>query len=151
MSTSPAKVRHGYYLEDLSLGMSHEVRHTVSERDVDDFARICGDYNPIHMDEAYAASTPFGGRIAHGALTASYISAILGNDLPGPGSIFVSLELKFRTPVRIGTEVVARAEISKINERRRMVDMAVQCTANGKVVARGSATVIVQPRPAEEN
>ncbi len=147
MSTKKPDPRHGYYLEDLSLGMSHEVSHTVTEQDVDDFARICGDYNPIHMDEDYAAQTPFGGRIAHGALTASYISAILGNDLPGPGAIFMTLELKFRAPVRIGDTVVARAEVSDIHMRRGKVTMAVRCTVGQTVVCKGIAGVMVEKKP----
>lgn len=149
MTTNASAIdsKHGYYLEDLEEGLSKEVTHTVTERDVEDFARICGDYNPIHMDEEYAAQTPFGGRIAHGALTASYISAILGNDLPGPGAVFMTLELKFRAPVRIGETVVARAEVAKINARRHMVTMAVKCLVGDKVVARGEAGVMVEPRP----
>ena len=139
--------RHGYYLEDLAVGMNHEVTHTVTEQDVEDFARICGDYNPIHMDEEYAANTAFGGRIAHGALTASYISAILGNDLPGPGAIFMTLELKFRAPVRIGNTVVAHAQVAEINERRGKVTMAVNCSVNGKVVVKGVAGVMVEKKP----
>jgi 3-hydroxybutyryl-CoA dehydratase len=145
MSLDP---KHGYYLEDLSLGMSHEVSHTVTEKDVEDFARICGDFNPIHMDEDYAAKTPFGGRIAHGALTASYISAILGNDLPGPGAIFMTLELKFRAPVRIGDTVIARAEVAEINERRGKVMMKVQCSVGDKVVVKGDAGVMGEKKPA---
>lgn len=146
---TPAKIdpRHGYYLEDLTVGMSKEVAHTVTEQDVEDFARICGDYNPIHMDEEYAANTPFGGRIAHGALTASYISAILGNDLPGPGAIFMTLELKFRAPVRIGATVLAHAEVAEINTRRGKVTMAVNCSVEGKVVAKGIAGVMVEKKP----
>ncbi|MDQ7018159.1 MAG: MaoC family dehydratase [Robiginitomaculum sp.] len=147
MSPDP---KHGYYLEDLAVGMFHEVSHTVTEKDVDDFARICGDYNPIHMDEDYASKTPFGGRIAHGALTASYISAILGNDLPGPGAIFMTLELKFRAPVRIGDTVIARAEVGDINERRGKVAMKVQCSVAGKVVVKGVAGVMVEKRPVAE-
>lgn len=147
MDKSAIDPKHGYYLEDLEEGLSKEVSHTVTERDVEDFARICGDYNPIHMDEEYASKTPFGGRIAHGALTASYISAILGNDLPGPGAVFMTLELKFRAPVRIGETVVARAEVAKINARRHMVTMAVKCSVGDKVVARGEAGVMVEPRP----
>ncbi|PHS24381.1 MAG: (R)-hydratase [Robiginitomaculum sp.] len=146
MSSDP---RHGYYLEDMKIGMFHEVSHTVTAKNVDDFARICGDYNPIHMDEDYAAKTPFGGRIAHGALTASYISAILGNDLPGPGAIFMTLELKFRAPVRIGDTVVARAEVVEINDRRGKVAMKVQCSVGDKVVVKGMAGVMVEKRPVD--
>ncbi|MEL7232057.1 MAG: MaoC family dehydratase, partial [Pseudomonadota bacterium] len=82
-------VKDGYKFEDLSIGMSHETVHTITEKDIDLFAEVSGDRNPLHMDEAYASQTPFGQRIAHGALTASYISGILGNNLPGPGAIFV--------------------------------------------------------------
>lgn len=136
----------GFYIEDLEIGMSREVTHQVSEQDVDDFARISGDYNPLHMDEEYAKNTPFGGRIAHGAMTASYCSAILGNEIPGPGAIFMSLELKFRAPVRIGDTVLARAEVGEINTRRRFVVMVVTCTVEGKVVAKGKAGVMVKSK-----
>lgn len=136
----------GFYIEDLEVGMSREVTHQVSEQDVDDFARISGDYNPLHMDEEYAKTTPFGGRIAHGAMTASYCSAILGNDIPGPGAIFMSLELKFRAPVRIGDTVLARAEVGEINARRKHVVMVVTCSVEGKVVAKGKAGVMVKSR-----
>ena len=80
-------MKQGKTFEELEVGMAVSIEHQVSEQDVQDFARVSGDYNPLHMDEEYAKTTAFGGRIAHGALTASYISAILGNDLPGPGAV----------------------------------------------------------------
>ncbi len=141
------KVEHGFYIEDLEVGMMREVSHTVSEQDVADFARISGDYNPLHMDEEYAKTTPFGGRIAHGALTASYISAILGNDLPGPGAVFTTLELKFRAPVRIGDTVLARATVDDVNVRRRRVTLDVRCMVGETVIAKGKAGVMVDARP----
>ncbi|MBL4596840.1 MAG: MaoC family dehydratase [Robiginitomaculum sp.] len=143
-------MKHGFYIEELHIGMSREVTHTVSEQDVDDFARISGDYNPLHMDEEYAKTTPFGGRIAHGALTASYISAILGNDLPGPGAVFTTLELKFRAPVRIGDTVVAKAMVEQINVRRRRVVLDVRCMVGDVVIAKGKAGVMVDARPTTE-
>src|SRR5271170_4522447 len=95
----------GLCLEDLSVGQSAARTRTVTEADIVAFAAVTGDENPVHMDEAYAAATPFKGRIAHGMLSAGYISAVLGVDLPGPGAIYLSQSLRFRRPVRIGDEV----------------------------------------------
>ena len=89
------------YYEDLEIGQAHETVHTIRDEDITKFAEVSGDYNPLHMDDEYAAQTPFGQRIAHGALTASYISGILGNNLPGPGAIFTGLSMRFRRPVYI--------------------------------------------------
>ncbi|VAV91560.1 MaoC family protein [hydrothermal vent metagenome] len=145
------KITHGFYIEDMEIGLSREVSHTVSEQDVTDFARISGDYNPLHMDEEYAKTTAFGGRIAHGALTASYISAILGNDLPGPGAVFTTLELKFRSPVRIGDTVLAIAKVAEINTRRRRVVLDVRCMVGDTVIAKGKAGVMVDARPTTDS
>ena len=101
-------MKKGKTFADLAVGMTISTQNTVSEQDVKDFARVSGDHNPLHMDEAYAKTTVFGGRIAHGALTASYISAVLGNDLPGPGAVFLELNLKFVRPVRIGNSPVMK-------------------------------------------
>ncbi len=133
----------GKTFEELDVGMSVSIEHEVSEQDVQDFARVSGDYNPLHMDEEYAKTTPFGGRIAHGALTASYVSAILGNDLPGPGAVFTDLELKFRRPVRIGDKVTATAEVSEKIERGNRVVLSVKCEVDGKAVVKGIAKVMV--------
>lgn len=138
----------GYKFEDLEVGMSHETQHTISEDDVQMFAKVSGDYNPIHMDDAYAKKTPFGQRIAHGALTASYISGILGNDLPGPGAVFTDLEMRFRRPVFIGATVTARAEITEMNERGNRVTLKVVCSVEGKPVVTGQAKVMVPSREA---
>lgn len=134
---------------ELEIGMSVSIEHEVSEQDIQDFARVSGDYNPLHMDEEFAKGTPFGGRIAHGALTASYVSAILGNDLPGPGAIFTDLELKFRRPVRIGDKVTATAEVQEKIERGNRVVLAVKCEVDGKAVVKGIAKVMVPDAGAE--
>ena len=136
----------GLKYEDLELGMSHEDKHVVTEQDVIDFARISGDHNPLHMDEEYAKTTIFGERIAHGALTASYVSAILGNDLPGPGAIFTDLNLRFKRPVKIGDTVVARAEVSEMIPRGNRVTLSVKCMVDGKTVMQGEAKVMVPSR-----
>jgi 3-hydroxybutyryl-CoA dehydratase len=119
------------------------IQNTVSDQDVVDFARVSGDHNPLHLDEAYAKTTQFKTRIAHGALTASYISAVLGNDLPGPGSVFMDLNLKFVRPVKIGDTVISTAEVVAMEERGYRVTLAVKGEVNGKIVMRGEAKVMV--------
>lgn len=133
----------GKTYEELEIGMSHETEHLVTEQDVLDFARISGDFNPLHVDEEYAKTTVFGTRIAHGALTASYISAILGNELPGPGSIFTDMNMRFRRPVKIGSKVTVKAEVSEMQPRGNRVTLAVKCYVDGKVVIQGEAKVVV--------
>lgn len=138
----------GKCYEDLELGMSHETVHTITEEDITKFADVSGDYNPLHMDAEYAATTAFGQRIAHGALTASFISAILGNYLPGPGAVFVGLSMRFRRPVFIGSEVTVRAEVSEMNPRGNRVTLTVACLVEGKRVISGEAQVVVPSREA---
>ncbi len=145
-----SKIKRGYYLDELSVGMSAETTMVVSAEKIDTFAELSGDFNPIHVDEEFAKTTMFGGRIAHGALSASLISAILGNDLPGPGAIFVELNMRFRRPAMMGDEVTARAEVQEINERTGRVKMKVSCSVNGKQIIRGDAGVVVPKRPAED-
>ncbi len=136
-------MKKGKTFADLAVGMTVSIQNTVTEQDVIDFARVSGDHNPLHLDEAYAKTTQFGGRIAHGALTASYISAVIGNDLPGPGAVFLELNLKFVRPVRIGDTVTSTAEVSEMIERGCRVRLTVKGEAGGKTVMRGEATVMV--------
>jgi 3-hydroxybutyryl-CoA dehydratase len=133
----------GKTFADMAVGMTVSIQNTVKEQDVIDFARVSGDYNPLHMDDEYAKQTQFGGRIAHGALTASYISAVLGNDLPGPGAVFLELNLKFVRPVRIGNTVISTAEVLEMVERGCRVKLGVKGEVDGKIVMRGEATVMV--------
>lgn len=138
-----------YFLEDLSVGMRAETRAIITEDMINTFADITGDHNPIHVDAEFAATTPFGQRIAHGALSASFISAVLGNDLPGPGALFVELNLRFRKPAFIGDEVIAVAEVLEINERSGRIKMRCYCEVDGKKICRGDAGVMVKKRPIE--
>ena len=138
----------GLFLEDLTVGQSAELARTVTGGDLDAFAVVTGDDNPVHLDEAYAATTPFGGRIAHGMLSAGYISAVIGTRLPGPGTIYVSQSLRFRRPVKIGDTVVARVEITGIDAARARVTLATVCSVAGKAVLEGEAEVMVPRRPA---
>lgn len=138
----------GYKFEDLSIGMSHETHHVITENDIELFAQVSGDRNPLHMDDEFAKQTPFGQRIAHGALTASYISGILGNNLPGPGSIFTGLSMRFRRPVFIGSEVLVRVVVSEMLPRGNRVTLKVSCNVDGKAAISGEAQVMVPSREA---
>jgi 3-hydroxybutyryl-CoA dehydratase len=137
----------GKFLEELSVGQSAQLVRVVGEADIVAFAQVTGDTNPVHLDADYAAKTSFGGRIAHGMLSAGYISAVLGTALPGPGAIYLSQTLKFKRPVRIGDEVTAVVTISEINEAKAQVTLATVCKVNGKAVVDGEAVVMV-PRKA---
>ena len=136
----------GLRLEDLSLGQTTEISHTVTDADIRAFAAVSGDNNPVHLDEDYAAATPFKTRIAHGMLSAGYISAMLGTRLPGPGAIYISQTMNFKRPVRIGDEVITRATVSAIDAEKARVTLATVCEVAGKAVVEGEAVVLVPRR-----
>jgi 3-hydroxybutyryl-CoA dehydratase len=133
----------GRTLEDLSVGDSAERSFTVAGSDIDAFAAVSHDRNPVHLDEAYAATTAFKGRIAHGMLSAAYISAVLGEQMPGPGSVYVSQSIRFKRPVRIGDTVVVKVAVTEIVERTGKVTLSTTCQVNGKTVADGEAEVLI--------
>ncbi len=138
----------GLCLEDLSVGQSAELAREVRESDLAAFADVTGDDNPVHLDEAYAMTTPFGGRIAHGMLSAGYISALIAKKLPGPGAIYLSQSLSFRRPVRIGDVVTARAEITAIDQAKARVTLTTICRVGGKTVVEGEAVILAPRRTA---
>jgi 3-hydroxybutyryl-CoA dehydratase len=133
----------GKYVDELSEGMTAIFTKTVTEADIVLYAGISGDTNPVHLDEEFAKPTMFKGRIAHGMLTAGFISAVLGTKLPGPGSIYLSQSLKFKAPVRIGDTVVAKVTISEIVPEKRRVTFACECRVGDTVVIDGAATMMV--------
>ncbi len=139
----------GHYFEDLSVGMESVYSREVTKADIQAFAEVSGDRNPLHLDEDYASGTMFKGCIAHGMLSAGYISKILGTQLPGPGAIYLSQTLKFKAPVRPGETVDTRVEITELDERRKRVTFGCECKVADTVVVTGEATVIVPSRPAE--
>ncbi len=139
---------HGYYLEDLAVGMQASYAKTITDADVILFAGISGDDNPVHINAEYAKTTMFEQRIVHGMFSAALISAVLGTRLPGPGAIYVDQELKFKAPVHIGDTVVATATVVEINAERRRVKLETICRVGDKVVAEGVATNMVDRRPA---
>ena len=114
----------GKHFEDLSIGDFAEMTATVTDETIRKFAEVSGDDNPIHLDEAYAATTQFGERIAHGMLSAGFISAVLGMRLPGPGSVYLSQTLRFTKPVRIGDTVTARVEVVEVIAAKRQIGRA---------------------------
>lgn len=138
---------HGYYLEDLSVGMSAVFGKTVTEADIMAFAGVSGDTNPIHLHADFARASRFGERIAHGMLSASFISTVVGTRLPGPGSIYVSQSLNFKAPVKIGDTVTARCEIVEIVPERKRIKLKTECLCGDKVVLDGEAVILVPTRP----
>lgn len=133
-------------LEDLEVGDSAERSFTVTEADITAFADVSHDRNPVHVDEAYAATTPFKGRIAHGVLSVAYISAVLGEDLPGPGAVYVSQSARFKRPVRPGDVVVVKVAVTDIVTRTGKVTLSTIAQVNGKTVLDGEAEVLVSKK-----
>ena len=131
----------GYDIEDLEVGMSASFSKTITEADIILFAGASGDNNAVHINEVFAKTTPFGGRIAHGMLTASTISAAVANRLPGPGTIYVSQQLNFRGPVRPGDTVDATVTVKQILPERGRAVLTTVCTVDGRVVVDGEAVV----------
>ena len=136
----------GRFLEDLSVGDMAERTLVISEADVLGFAAVSGDRNPVHLDEAYAETTPFRGRIVHGMLSAAYISALLGTELPGPGAIYLSQTLNFKRPVRIGDTLTVRVQVQTIDRAAGRVTLSTACALGRRVAVEGEAQVLVPRR-----
>jgi 3-hydroxybutyryl-CoA dehydratase len=128
--------------DDIAEGMTGEFSKVIDDGDVRTFADVSGDHNPIHIDDAYAKTTIFGGRIAHGMLTASMISAVLGSVFPGPGWIYIEQNLKFKAPVPIGSEVTATVVATRLIPEKGFVEFSTTCRVDGKVVLDGTATLM---------
>jgi len=133
-------------IEDIEMGMTRYVRKQVTDRDIEMFAEVSTDRNPVHLDEDYAQDTMFHGRIAHGMLTAGLISAVIGEQLPGHGTIYMSQNLKFLAPVRPGDLVHAEVEVIDIQIDKRRVKLDCRCIVDGKKVLVGEAMVMAPSR-----
>ena len=138
--------KHGLFLEDMEVGMTAVYAKTVTEADIVMFAGISGDTNPVHLDAHFADQTVFKGRIAHGMLSASFISTVLGTRLPGPGCIYLSQSLKFRAPVKAGDTVTARVTVKHVNADNKRVTVDTVCTVSDSVVIDGEALLLVSRR-----
>jgi len=133
-------------IEDIEIGMVRSLRKVVTDQDIALFAEISTDKNPIHLDENYAQNTIFSGRVAHDMLTAGLISAVIGEQLPGHGTVYLGQNLKFLAPVRPGDMVLAEVEVIDIDHSRRRVTMNTRCIVEDKVVLTGDATVLAPSR-----
>ena len=130
-------------LEEITVGKTAQFAKTITEADVTLFAGVTGDFNPVHINAVAAGKTRFGGRIAHGMLSAGLISAAIANRLPGPGSIYLGQTLKFTLPVRIGDTVTATITVSELLTKRRVKLLTVCTNQNGEMVLEGEATVML--------
>ncbi|MEW6730803.1 MAG: MaoC family dehydratase [Acidobacteriota bacterium] len=131
-----------------SLGETATYTKTITSADIEIFAAVSGDHNPIHLDEKYAMHTRFERRIAHGMLTASFISTVIGMHLPGCGAIYLSQEIKFLKPVFIGDTVTATATVTAYNEEKRIITLKTECAnQEGIAVLTGEAKVLYEPVP----
>lgn len=132
----------GKTVRELNVGDSAHLSKTISESDIYLYAGITGNFNPVHLNEEYARNTPYQTRIAHPALTAGYVGAVMANHLPGPGTIYLTQKLNFLAPVRIGDTITANAEILEINIEENRVRVRTTCTnQHGEVVLDGYALV----------
>ena len=140
----------GSFIEDLSVGMSAVFAKTITESDIVLFSGVTGDMNPVHVNEDFAQDTIFKGRIAHGMLTASLISTVLGMKMPGPGCIYLSQDLRFLAPVRAGDTVTARATITEIIPEKKRIICKTTASIGEKLVCDGQAKMMVRSRAEEE-
>ena len=144
--TQTFEAMNGLFLEDLKVGQSAMFGRTVTDADIAAFAGVSGDTNPIHLHDGFARTTRFGRRIAHGMLSGSFISTVIGTKLPGPGAVYVSQTMAFMAPVMIGDTITAVATVTAIDEKRRRVTLKTQCFNDEKVVIDGEAVVLVPRR-----
>ena len=133
-------------IEDIEIGMSRSLRKIISDRDIELFAEVSTDHNPVHLDDDYAQDTIFEGRIAHGMLTAGLISAVIGEQLPGHGTVYLGQTLKFLAPVRPGDLVEAIVTVTDMDIAKRRVTMDTHCEIDGKKVLKGEAVVLAPSR-----
>ena len=133
-------------IEDLEVGMSRHLQKRITDEDIQMFATVSTDHNPVHLDDDYAQDTIFEGRIAHGMLTAGLISAVIGEQLPGHGTVYLGQTLKFLAPVRPGDMVRAEVTVETIDHSKRRVTLATRCLVGDRVVLKGEAVVLAPSR-----
>ena len=133
-------------IEDIEIGMTRSLLKRVTDRDILLFAEISTDHNPVHLDDAYARDTIFQGRIAHNILTTGLISAVIGEQLPGHGSVYLGQTLKFMAPVRPGDAVYAEVKVIAIDYAKRRVTLETHCAVGNTVVLKGEALVLAPSR-----
>ena len=137
----------GKTIGNLKVGDNAEFAKTVSEPDIYLYAGLSGDFNPAHINEEYAKNTFFKTRIAHGMLSAGFISTVIGMKLPGPGTVYLDQSLKFMAPVRIGDTITARAEIVEIMAEKNKVRLKTTCTNQDEIIVLEGEAVVSPPKP----
>ncbi|MHA3913288.1 MaoC family dehydratase [Halovulum sp. GXIMD14793] len=133
-------------IEYMEIGLARSTSKAITDQDIEMFATVSTDRNPVHLDDAYAQDTIFGGRVAHDMLTAGLLSAVIGEQLPGHGSVYLSQSLKFTAPVRPGDRVTAKVSVTGIDHARRRVTLDCRCSVGDKVVLKGEAEVLAPSR-----
>ncbi|WP_134725957.1 MaoC family dehydratase [Paracoccus luteus] len=133
-------------IEDLEIGMMRSLQKRITDQDIELFAQVSTDRNPVHLDDDYARDTIFEGRIAHGMLTAGLVSAVIGEQLPGHGTVYLGQTLKFMAPVRPGDLVRVEVTVESIDHARRRVTLATRCLVGDTVVLKGEAVVLAPSR-----
>jgi len=134
------------YIEDMEVGLSRSISKTIGDKEIAQFAEVSEDHNPVHMDEDYAKGTMFKGRIAHGMLTSALLSAIIGEQLPGHGTIYLTQNIKFLAPVRPGEHVTATVTVAEIFLEKKRVRLDCACYVGDKKVLSGDAMVLAPSR-----
>lgn len=134
------------YIEDLYEGQEASLSKTISDDDIYEFARLSGDNNPVHIDDEYASKTIFKKRIAHGFLSASFISTLIASELPGPGSIYIKQSLKFLGPVFVGETILVKVKVIEVNMEKKRVKLLTECLNSEKVIITGEAEILVNSK-----
>jgi len=137
---------HGYFFEDMKIGMHEVFAKTITEADIMAFAGLSGDTNPVHLNHEFASTTMFKERIAHGMLSASFISTVIGTKMPGPGCIYVNQSLRFKAPVKSGDTVNAICKVTDLNDKKHFVTMETVCKVGDITVIEGEAIIMVPSR-----
>ena len=140
------KKLHGFFIEDLRLNQTEEIERKITEKDIDDFAKLSGDDNPVHTNSDFAKKTIFKQKVAHGFLSASLISTLIATKLPGPGSIYLSQNLKFLAPVFIDDLVRVIVTVQEIDHEKKKVKLQTECFKNEKKIISGEAVVLVNSK-----
>ena len=151
MKLETFKTLHGFFIEDLQLDQTDKIERKITEKDIDNFAKLTGDNNPVHTNLNFAKKTIFKQKVAHGFLSASLISTLIATKLPGPGSIYLSQNLKFLAPVFIDDLVRVKVTVKEIDHEKKKVKLQTECFKNEKKIISGEAIVLVNSKKDYKN
>ena len=146
MKLETFKTLHGFFIEELQLDQKDKIERKITEKDIDNFAKLTGDNNPVHTNLDFAKKTIFKQKVAHGFLSASLISTLIATKLPGPGSIYLSQNLKFLAPVFIDDLVIVKVTVKEIDHEKKKVKLQTECFKNEKKIISCEAIVLVNSK-----